>query len=149
MCDFKTTRTFVSKDMWVIGVLRLFFELLSTSVFTTRHLQTSGRLVHELNVCTVLINECVFVDMKLSSSGLQESSNIYKINKHQLKTDYLKLRVSQELENGVRFLTEVNFIETVGVRALSCWWHARPFSAITFFRKVVLCHCWRIIKKHK
>ena len=34
-------------------MLRLFFELLSTSVFAPRHWQTSGRLVQELNVCTV------------------------------------------------------------------------------------------------
>ena len=38
---------------WVIGVLGLFFDMLSLGASTTRHWQTSGRLVQELDVCTV------------------------------------------------------------------------------------------------
>ena len=53
MCDVTTEHSFVSQAMYVIDVIRLFFELLSTSVFTTRHWQTSGRLVQELNVYTL------------------------------------------------------------------------------------------------
>ena len=46
---------------WVINnVLGLFLEILSLGVCTTRHWQTSGRLVQESNVCTVTpINQTV------------------------------------------------------------------------------------------
>ena len=43
----------VSQDMCVIDVLRLFFLIVVHECFTTRHWQTSGRLVQVLNVCTV------------------------------------------------------------------------------------------------
>ena len=36
-----------------IDVFGLFFDMLSTRVFTTRHWQSSGRLVQELTICTV------------------------------------------------------------------------------------------------
>ena len=36
-----------------IDVLGSFFNMLSVGFCTTRHWQTSGRLVQELNVCTV------------------------------------------------------------------------------------------------
>ena len=39
----------------VIDVLGFFFDMLSMGFFTTRHYQTSGRLVQELDVCTVLV----------------------------------------------------------------------------------------------
>ena len=42
----------------VIDVLGLFFDMLSMGFYTTRHWQTSGRLVQELDVCTVA-NYCV------------------------------------------------------------------------------------------
>ena len=39
--------------------LAYFFDMLSIGIFTTRHWQTSGRLVQESNPCTVVINnEC-------------------------------------------------------------------------------------------
>ena len=37
----------------VIDVLGLFFDVLSMGFYTNRHWQTSGRLVQELDVCTV------------------------------------------------------------------------------------------------
>ena len=37
----------------VIDVLGLFFDMLSMGFYTTRHWQTFGRLVQELNICTV------------------------------------------------------------------------------------------------
>ena len=37
----------------VIDVLGLFFDMLSMGFYTTRHWQTSGRLVQELNIGTV------------------------------------------------------------------------------------------------
>ena len=52
--DLSTECSFDSQDTWVIDVLALFLDISSMGVCTTRHWQTSGRLVHELNVCTVL-----------------------------------------------------------------------------------------------
>ena len=54
MDDLTTERTFDSQATWIIDVLDLFFHMLSMGVRTTRHWQTSGRLVQELHVCTVL-----------------------------------------------------------------------------------------------
>ena len=42
-----------SQAMGAIDVLGLFFDMLSMDVCTTRHWHTSGRLVQELNVCSV------------------------------------------------------------------------------------------------
>ena len=39
----------------VIDVLGLFFDMLSMGFRTTRQSQTSGRLVQEVNGCTVLV----------------------------------------------------------------------------------------------
>ena len=49
----KIERDFDSQTTWVIDVLGLYFDTLSTGAFTTRHWQTTGRLVQELNVHTV------------------------------------------------------------------------------------------------
>ena len=38
---------------WVIDVFDWLFDIIDMCVCTTRHWQTSGRLVQELNVCTV------------------------------------------------------------------------------------------------
>ena len=40
-------------ESYVIDVLGLFFDMLSMGFYTTRHWQTSGQLVQELDVCTV------------------------------------------------------------------------------------------------
>ena len=53
MDNLGNERTFDSQAMWVVDVLGLFFDMLSTDVCTTRHWQMYGRLVQELNVCTV------------------------------------------------------------------------------------------------
>ena len=53
MDDPIAERGFDSQATWVLGVLGVFFDMLSMGVCTTRHCQTSGRLVQELNVCTV------------------------------------------------------------------------------------------------
>ena len=53
MDDLKTERSFDSQATWIINVLGLFFDMLPIGVCTTGHLQTSGRLVQELNICTV------------------------------------------------------------------------------------------------
>ena len=56
--DHTTKRSFDSQAMWdsraTIDVLGLFFDMLPIGVCTTGHWETSGRLVQELNVCTVL-----------------------------------------------------------------------------------------------
>ena len=49
MDDLTTERSFDLQATWVIHVLVLFFNMLSTN----RHCRTSGRLVQELNVCTL------------------------------------------------------------------------------------------------
>ena len=43
--DLTTERRFDSHATWFIGVLGLFFEMLSMEVYATRPCQTSGRLV--------------------------------------------------------------------------------------------------------
>ena len=43
------------RKLGVAHVLGLCFDILSKGVRTTRHLQTSGRLLQELSVCTVQI----------------------------------------------------------------------------------------------
>ena len=48
MDELTTERTFDSQATWVIV-----FDMLSTDVCTTSHLQTSVRVVQELSVCTV------------------------------------------------------------------------------------------------
>ena len=53
MDELTTERSFDSEDTWLIDVSGLFFDILSMDVCKARHGQTSGRLVHELNVCTV------------------------------------------------------------------------------------------------
>ena len=42
----------------VINVLGLFLDMLSMGFYTTRHWQKSGRLVQELDVCTVYYPFC-------------------------------------------------------------------------------------------
>ena len=49
--DLETEGSFDSQATWVIDLLGLL--LLSMGVNTTRHWQTYGRLLQELNVCTV------------------------------------------------------------------------------------------------
>ena len=56
MNDLTTERSFDSQATCVIDAICLFFDMLSMGVCTTRHWQTSGRLVQELNVCTVYIS---------------------------------------------------------------------------------------------
>ena len=60
MDDLTTERSVDSQVRGVIGVLGLFFDMLSMGVCTTKHCQTSGRLVQKLNVCTVesVIDHC-------------------------------------------------------------------------------------------
>ena len=55
MDEFTTIRSFDSQETWAIDVRGLFFDMSSMDVYTTRQCQTSGRLVQELNVCTVSI----------------------------------------------------------------------------------------------
>ena len=54
MNDHTTERSFGSQAMWFIDVLR-FFYMLSVGFCTTSQWQTSGRLVQELNVCTLCL----------------------------------------------------------------------------------------------
>ena len=53
MDDLTTECNFDSQATWVIDVLDLFHDMLSMNVCATRHRHTSGRMVQELNVCTV------------------------------------------------------------------------------------------------
>ena len=62
MDGFTTERSFDSLATCVIGVLGLFFAMFAMGVCTTRHWQTSGRLVQELNVCTVHKPELFHID---------------------------------------------------------------------------------------
>ena len=53
--------------------LAYIFDMLSTSASTTRHWQTSGRLVQELNVCTV---ELLYRKISYGMGGLVYSAGI-------------------------------------------------------------------------
>ena len=53
IADLKTERSFSSQTTWVIYVFGLFFDMLPMGVCSTRHWQTSDRLVQELFICTV------------------------------------------------------------------------------------------------
>ena len=54
MHDLTTKVALIHKATWVIDVLGLIcFDMLPLVVCTTRYWQTLGRLVQELNVCTV------------------------------------------------------------------------------------------------
>ena len=53
MDDLTTECSFNLQVTWVIAMLGLFFDMLSMGICTTRHWQMFGRLVQELNVCTV------------------------------------------------------------------------------------------------
>ena len=53
MDDLATERNFDWKATWVIALHGLFFAMMSMDFWTTRHWQTSGRLMQELSVCTV------------------------------------------------------------------------------------------------
>ena len=58
MFNLTTEGTFHLQAKCVFDVLGLFLNLKSMVVCTTRHCQTSGRLVQELNVCTVSWTWC-------------------------------------------------------------------------------------------
>ena len=53
MEDLATESSFDWQATGIIAMLGLFLDMLSMVVCTTRHWQTSGRLVQELNICTV------------------------------------------------------------------------------------------------
>ena len=53
MDDLTTESSFDSQGMWVIDVLDLYSDMLSMGVCIPGW-KTSGRLVQELNVCTVV-----------------------------------------------------------------------------------------------
>ena len=53
MDDLTTERGFDSQATWVIDVPGLFLDMLSMGVCATRRWKMSGRLVQELNSCTV------------------------------------------------------------------------------------------------
>ena len=53
MNDLKTERNFDLQATFVISVLSLYIDVLTKGSCTTRHSQTSGRMVNESNVCTV------------------------------------------------------------------------------------------------
>ena len=53
MDDLKTERSFDLQATMVIGVLSPYIDMLTKGACTTRHSQTSGRMVNESNVCTV------------------------------------------------------------------------------------------------
>ena len=54
MDDVTTERSFDSLATCVIDVLGVFVDMFAICVCTTRHWQTSGRPVQELNFCTVI-----------------------------------------------------------------------------------------------
>ena len=65
MYDLTTERSFDSQAMWVINVFDFLFDMIYMGVCTTRHWQMSGRLVQELNVCT--LGTCISLTVNTSS----------------------------------------------------------------------------------
>ena len=56
MDDLTAECRLYSQATWVIDVNSLFSDILSMGVCSIRHWQTSGRLVQELNVCSVVLD---------------------------------------------------------------------------------------------
>ena len=52
--DVTTYHSFDSQATRFIDVFRLFLDMSFMGVCTTRHSQTSGRLIQELNICTIV-----------------------------------------------------------------------------------------------
>ena len=63
-------------NTWVIDVFGLFFDMLSMGDFTTRLWQTTGRLVQELDVCTVLSFSTYDNFVKMAENGNDVQSQI-------------------------------------------------------------------------
>ena len=54
MDDLTTERSFDSQGTWISdGLVLIFDDMIYNGVCSTSHWQTSGRLMQELNVCTV------------------------------------------------------------------------------------------------
>ena len=54
--DLRMNVAFIHKIRWSLVYVAYLFDMLPTSFGTTRHWQTSGRLVQELNVCAVCVS---------------------------------------------------------------------------------------------
>ena len=79
MDDLTTERSFGSKETRAIDVLGLYFDILFMGVCTTRHLQTSGRLVQDLDsvlyATSITISHRRVVPEAESSNALQPTSH--------------------------------------------------------------------------
>ena len=62
------TYLWFARARWVIDVLGLLFQIVIQGVWTTRHWQTSGRLVQELSVCTVVCLTTIFREQCLQGN---------------------------------------------------------------------------------
>ena len=71
--DLTTELSFDSQATWVIDVFGFLFDMIFISVCTTRDWQTSGRLVQNLNVCTVA-KYCLSI-FNLCMSGFKSQYN--------------------------------------------------------------------------
>ena len=60
-----TKRSFDLQATWVVDVFYLFFDMSPIGVCTIEHWHVSGRLVHELNACTVGCDTEYYVRSKL------------------------------------------------------------------------------------
>ena len=81
MDDLTTKRRFDSQATWVINVLGLFYDMLFMVVCTSRHSHMPGRLVQELNVCTVDPRHCMTdLDNWIEEVGYIHISNLCKLS---------------------------------------------------------------------
>ena len=71
--DLTTELSFDSQATWVIDVFGFLFDMIFISVCTTRHWQTSGRMVQKLNICTVA-KYCLSI-FNLCMSGFKSQYN--------------------------------------------------------------------------
>ena len=84
--DTRLPPSFLGMDAWMTSQLNValarklrgslmflacIVEVLAIGVFTTRHLMTSGRLVQELNVCTVWRGLIVCTNTRLKQNDLR------------------------------------------------------------------------------
>ena len=74
MNDLLLNVTLIRKLRWSLMCLSYFIVMLSMDVYATRQWQTSGRLVRELNVCTVLVLDLCISTRSSTSSNTSISS---------------------------------------------------------------------------
>ena len=84
MDDLRNDRSLKLQATWVIDVFGLFCICYPWVVFTSRHLQMSGRLVKELNICTVgkPVRICMLIQLNTMHYFDERLNTVYDSLRH-------------------------------------------------------------------